>query len=310
MKTNLERLQQMSPEQRALLLRKLQQMQVQQAAPAWSPLTPLQLNPGAPTIYFVHPAGGALFWYLGLLKYLGADINALGLQGHGLYGDQAPLSTIPEMAQSYVEAIMAQNPTGPYTLAGYSIGGVIAFELAQQLQAKGGEMENLFLLDSYLYTKRLPYPGHDIADEDERFLVRMLAALPQGQSRQLHRHLRRMPDHKTRIDYLYESGRKIGRIPPNYTLDGLRRMYEVMDTHVDALALYQAHSYWGPATFLRCEERSESDIMPYESWSTVVRGAFSSYDVPGKHSTLMEEPNVQAVARILQMCLPEKARVS
>lgn len=309
MTTNLERIRRLSPEQRALLLEKIQAMHGQPVAPVWSPLAPLQLNPGAPTVYFVHPAGGALFWYLELLNYLGPTMNAFGLQGHGLYGEQTPLLTIPAMAQSYVEAIKANQPTGPYLLAGYSIGGVIAFEVAQQLQAQGDSVSNLFLLDAYLYTGRLPYPGRDVADEDEKLLIRMLAALPQGQSHELHQQLRRLPSPKARIDYLYESGRQIKRIPANYTINDLRRMYDAMESHVNALATYQAQPYSGSATFLRCIDRSESDILPYTPWPTLLRGAFVSYDVPGKHSTLLEEPNVQTVANVLRVCLTEEARV-
>ena len=309
MTTNLSRVQQLSPQQRALLLQKMQAVRTQPTAPAWSPLVPLQVKAGAPTLYFVHPAGGALFWYLELLKHLGQGFNAYGLQGHGLYGDQTPLTSIAEMAQVYVAAIKVHQPVGPYTLAGYSMGGVIAFEVAQQLRAHGDMVADLFLLDAYLYTERLPYPGRDLADADERLLVRMLAALPQGQSRQLHQQLRRLPDHGARIDYLFTNGRAFGRIPATYTINDLRRMYDAMDAHVEALSAYQPQPYAGQVTFLRCTDRTESDIIPYRPWSTVVRGGVATYDVPGKHSTLLEAPNVQAVAHVLHNCLTPEARV-
>ena len=306
MTTNLTRLQQLSPKQRARFIEKMQRVRTPGGTAKWSPLTPLQVQPGAPPLYFVHPAGGALFWYLALLQQLGATYNAYGLQGHGLYGDQAPLTSIPAMAHSYVTAIKAKQPTGPYTLAGYSMGGVIAFEVAQQLREQGDRIANLFLLDAYLYTARLPYPGRDIADEDERLIVRMLAALPQGQSRQLHQQLRRLPDHQTRIAHLFALGQQSGRIPPTYTLVDLRRMYDAMAAHVEALSSYQPRPYAGKVIFVQCQDRSESTIVPYLDWAKVAHGGVEQHQAPGKHSTLMEEPQVQAVARILHRYLQQQ----
>ena len=299
----LTRVQQLSPEQRGLLVQRMQMAQLRPVAPVWSPLTPLQVRDGAPTLYFVHPAGGALFWYLALLKHLGNGYNAYGLQGHGLYGDQTPLTSIPAMAQAYVAAIKTRQPNGPYTLAGYSMGGVIAFEVAQQLQAQGDRVARLFLLDAYLYTERLPYPGRDVADPEERLLVRMLAALPQGQSRQLHQQLRRLPSHRARIDYLFHLGQTVGRIPPTYTVAALQRMYDAMDTHVEALTAYQPRFYGGNVTLIQCQDRSESDIVPYLDWVQVVRGRLTRLPVPGKHSTLLEEPHVQHVAQLMRTVL-------
>ena len=305
MTTTLARLQQLSPEQRARFIEKMQRVRTPEAA-NWSPMTPLQVNAGAPPLYFVHPAGGALFWYLALLNQLGPGYNAYGLQGHGLYGDQTPLTSIPAMAHSYVTAIKAKQPTGPYTLTGYSMGGVIAFEVAQQLQAQGDTVANLFLLDAYLYTARLPYPGRDVADDDERLIVRMLAALPQGQSRQLHQQVRRLPDHQARIAYLFALGQQRGRIPLTYTLVDLRRMYDAMAAHVEALRNYQPRPYAGKVVFLQCQDRSESTIVPYLDWAQVAQGGVELHRVPGKHSNLMEEPQVQAVAHILQRYLQQQ----
>lgn len=310
MTNRLDRFQQLSPAQQALLLEKLQSSQPQQALPAWSPLVPLQVNPTQPPIFFLHPAGGALFWYLALLKHLGDAYNAYGLQGHGLYGDQQPLTTIPAMAEAYVPLIKAQQPVGPYTLIGYSIGGVIAFEVAQQLLAAGDQIAHLFLLDAYLYTERLPYPGKEIADEEERLIVRMLGALPAGQRRALQTHLRSLPNHGARIDYLFTAGKATGHIPATYTLTDLRRMYEGMDAHVEALHRYHPKPYPGRVTFLRCIDRSESDIAAYISWSAVARQGVQRFDVPGRHSVLMEEPYVQQVANLMQPLLTQEEPIS
>lgn len=303
MTTTLDRIQQLSPEQRMLLLKKMKHVRPKVEALTWSPLVPLQVQANEPPIYFIHPAGGALFWYLDLLKAMGSRYNAYGLQGNGLYGDQQPLTSITAMAEAYVPLLEAHQPSGPYRLVGYSMGGVIAYEIAQQLCRRGHEVSTLALLDSYLYTERLPFPGHDIVDEDERMIVRMLTALPQGQSREVEQHLRTLPDHAARISYLYEMGRAVGRIPAGYDIVALRRMYEAMDAHVNALSSYRAKPYPGAITFFRCIDRSESDIAAYVSWTAVARKGVQRFDVTGKHSTLLEQPQVLGVADILCRCL-------
>jgi thioesterase domain-containing protein len=156
----------------------------------------------------------------------------------------------------------------------------------------------------------LPYPGHDITDDDERLIIRMLGALPQGQSRLLHAHLRTLPDHAARIDYLFQAGRAVGRIPASYTVNDLRRMYDGMAAHVEALSTYRPHPYSGRVTFLRCQDRSESDIAAYIAWSAIARQGVRRFDVPGKHSTVLEEPQVQQVAEILQRCLREEEPIA
>src|SRR5581483_6608779 len=97
--------------------------------------------------FCVHPIGGEVFCYAELAHQLGADQPFYGLQVPGQSHPQ-PLQTIEAMARSYIAAMQSVQPSGPYLLGGWSLGGVIAFEMAQQLVQQGNPVALLALFES------------------------------------------------------------------------------------------------------------------------------------------------------------------
>ena len=124
------------------------------AAPApvaaeWSPL--VTISKGTEDIrplFCVHGAGGNVLNFRALAGYLDPRIPFVGVRALGSDGGVEVDATIPVMAARYVEAMRQRQPHGPYRLAGYSGGGVIAFEMAQQVLAMGEEVDRLVFLDS------------------------------------------------------------------------------------------------------------------------------------------------------------------
>ncbi len=92
--------------------------------------------------------GGNVICYALLASYLGKDHPFYGLESPDLYGDSEPLTRIEDMAKCYIEALQEVQPQGPYYLGGWSFGGIIAWEIAQQLQASGQEVSLLALIDA------------------------------------------------------------------------------------------------------------------------------------------------------------------
>ena len=111
-----------------------------------SPLVCLRQGRGAP-LFLVHAAGGTVAGYHALAARL-PDRAVYGLQAAGLEGECEPESDLAAMAARYVAAVRAARPAGPIHLAGWSLGGVIAFEMARQILAAGGELGVLALLDT------------------------------------------------------------------------------------------------------------------------------------------------------------------
>ena len=125
------------------------------------PLTPepeQQTSQKRSGLYLVHGAGGDVLLYQKLIQHLGEGQAVFGLQSKGLDGDAEPLQSISEMAQSYTQEILAQQPEGPYRIAGYCLGGTIAFEIARLLEAEGHQVEMVALLDTYNFSQ-MKRPG-------------------------------------------------------------------------------------------------------------------------------------------------------
>jgi len=116
--------------------------------PPWTSLVPLQPQGTKPPLFFVHGWGGAVFHYLELAKRLPPDQPSYGIQAVGLDGKVPRHITVEDMAAHYAEELMAFQPEGDFYLAGYSLGGLIATEVAQQLHRRNRRITFLGLLDS------------------------------------------------------------------------------------------------------------------------------------------------------------------
>src|SRR6266516_19965 len=117
-------------------------------APPWSSLVPLQPLGAQPPLFFVHGVGGDVYGFLELAKLLPSDQPSYGIQAVGLDGKSARHVTVEDMAAHYVKEILSFQRDGPFYLAGYSMGGLIAFEMARQLHRLGQRVALLALLDS------------------------------------------------------------------------------------------------------------------------------------------------------------------
>ncbi|MBD6620400.1 amino acid adenylation domain-containing protein [Komarekiella sp. 'clone 1'] len=112
-----------------------------------SSLVPIQTNGSNPPFFCVHPIFGVVFPYYELAHQLGINQPFYGLQPIGIDGE-TPLNRIEDMASHYIKALRSVQPKGPYFLGGWSFGGWVAFEMAQQLQNSGEEVALLAVLDT------------------------------------------------------------------------------------------------------------------------------------------------------------------
>jgi acyl transferase domain-containing protein/thioesterase domain-containing protein/ubiquinone/menaquinone biosynthesis C-methylase UbiE/acyl carrier protein len=113
-----------------------------------SSLVPLQPLGTRTPLFCVYPIAGTAYLYKALADRLGPDQPVYGLQTNR--DNARTLETIEEMASGYVKTAKAVQPTGPYLLAGWSLGGQIAFEMAHQLTDRGEKVALLVLFDSVL----------------------------------------------------------------------------------------------------------------------------------------------------------------
>jgi amino acid adenylation domain-containing protein len=112
-------------------------------------LLPIRAGGGKPPLFCVHPALGASWCYLPLARHVPDDVPLYGLQSPALDGTGKVPGSLRELAVTCVRQIRAVQPAGPYRLLGFSFGGVLAHEIAVQLQAAGQQVDALILLDAY-----------------------------------------------------------------------------------------------------------------------------------------------------------------
>ncbi|MEU7584235.1 amino acid adenylation domain-containing protein [Streptomyces sp. NPDC041068] len=120
-----------------------------EAAGGFDVLLPLRASGERPPLFAVHPVGGLSWCYAGLLRALDVDQPVHGLQSRGVDGKERPAGSLAEMVADYVAQMRAVQPSGPYHLVGWSLGGALAQAVAAELRVQGEEVGLLALLDSY-----------------------------------------------------------------------------------------------------------------------------------------------------------------
>jgi amino acid adenylation domain-containing protein len=108
-------------------------------------------NPKYPPLFLVHPLPGDVLGYVNLVRKLDAEQTVYGFQALGLMDPDNAHKTIQEMAAYYISIIESMKIPNGYTLGGWCYGGSIAFEMAQQLRAKGVKVPNLFVFDTFAF---------------------------------------------------------------------------------------------------------------------------------------------------------------
>ncbi len=279
----------------------------QASAPLPANLVGLQPGDGRrPPLVLIHPVFGDVQIYRHLARELGPDQPVYGFQTPALTGGTVP-ERLEDMAAQYREALLTWRPAGPYLLAGSSMGGCIAFEMARQLTAGGQEVALLALLDSWAgeplaqaasaAVPALPaLPAVDGGDPQAAFL----AWLTGGDERAVGRELAGL-DGESRLALVLERARRAGGLPASYGSADLLRLLVAIDGQRRALHLYQPGPYSGRVLFLRAAEGVEGH--PEATWKKLARGGFEIHRVPGGHRSMLLPPHVAATGRLLTAAL-------
>ncbi|HVB56393.1 MAG TPA: alpha/beta fold hydrolase [Candidatus Acidoferrales bacterium] len=127
----------------------------QPATPVLPPLVLLKAGGEQPPIFIAHGLGSSAMEFFDLVRYIRTSRPIYGLQAKGSDGAAPPFARIEDMAQFHLDAIQSVQPHGPYSLIGYSLGGVVAFEIARRISASGEKVAFLAMIDSYPHTEPL-----------------------------------------------------------------------------------------------------------------------------------------------------------
>ncbi|WP_293138435.1 non-ribosomal peptide synthetase [Okeania sp. SIO3I5] len=267
----------------------------------FSPLVPIQKTGYLPPFFCVHPVGGNVLCYAKLAEHLGKNQPFYGLQSPGLYGNSQPLTNIKDMAACYIESIQAVQPKGPYYLGGWSLGGVIAWEMAQQLQTLGQEVRLLALIDSYAPT----FLQEEIDDTSltNSLITDLGGIFGKELSISTNELQELLPEEQ--LNSILQEAKRLNILPPEISLEQMSRLFEVFKSNLKAMYDYLASPYSG-RTVLFCA----SDEVSQRGWSSLATEAIEIYTIPGNHYGIMREPNVEGLAKQLETCLEYYVRLN
>ncbi|HEX6290703.1 MAG TPA: amino acid adenylation domain-containing protein, partial [Herpetosiphonaceae bacterium] len=277
---------------------------------AWSPLVPIQSGGSKTPLFCVHPAGGTAFCYVPLARHLDADRPCYGLQAPGLEVGQAPLSRVELLAAYYVEAMRQVQPEGPYMLAGWSFGGMIAFEIAQQLRRQNQKVALLALMDTELPPPELQRPDADHSQfmSDANLLMMMVRRKNLPMTPEEFQKL--SPEEQLKV--AVETARRTNIIPPDAGPEQLQRFMQVLKANFTAMLQYTPEMYLDQLTYLKTDIPFDDNLIvpegidlsdPARGWGKYAALPVEVHTVPGDHATMLSEPNVRALAEQLSRCM-------
>jgi len=251
-------------------------------APSWSCLVPLQ--PGTSTkqpFFCIHGVGGNSVGFRDLANFVGADQPFYGVQAQGLDGQLPCLTRVEEMAALYLKEIKNVQPAGPYYLGGFSFGGWIAYEMAQQLQAQGEEVGLIALFDTY------PFRLKPVTSSLLSFF--------------------RIPTQQQLMYVLPKTIRK--GIRRRIVWVGLpRAIKNVLRACYEAERQYQLRPYSGQVTLFRATEALTPENDPHARWRELAKGGVEIQEIEGHHADIIVEPQVRITAQKLRACLERAQR--
>jgi len=236
----------------------------------WSSLVAMQPEGTKPPFFMVHGVGGNVVGFYELARHMKPDYPFYGLQSQGLDGKRPPNASIEDMAADYLAEIQAVQATGPYHLGGFSLGGLVAYEMARQLRARGEEVGLLALFDTYATNPRPVGLGD----------------LLRGQLQ-----LTQLPD---------ELRRKVRRTLLAWRLPEVLK--KVMRANAQAGARYRLQPYDGKAVLLRAGDGWRVGEDPYAAWGRLV-GELEIIKIGGAHMDILREPQVGDLAESLKGCM-------
>ncbi|MQT01718.1 non-ribosomal peptide synthetase, partial [Streptomyces jumonjinensis] len=285
---------------------------------------------GQAPLILVYPQGGDVCGYLHLAGLLTAGRPVYGLEAVGYNTDEQPLATVEQQAERCLRELRAVAPDGPYLLAGWSFGGLVAFEMARLLESEGSPPEFLGIIDvgapgsmSGPGDRAMNRPGdHAVNRSDERDTSRsgdrdtsrpddrdtsgaarfaIAAGVPARDVDDL--------DERDVLSLLLRDAHTRERLPARVRTEQMRRMMRVFTANGDAVTRYRPtarlrtpiHLFMSTGTH---PTLTGPAVVP-ALWRERTEGALSVVEASGNHHDMLSPPHVASFADALSAILEE-----
>jgi thioesterase domain-containing protein len=259
-----------------------------------SAIVSFRVEGAKPPLFLIHGVDGTVQPFQHLVRHLESDRPLYGVLAQALLGERTVLTCVEDLAAYYIRAIQAVRPMGPYHFLGFSFGGLLAFEMARQLRARGEVVSMLGMLD----TQQMGPHGNS-EDQPQKALsgrwktgvnhLRQLAR-PRG----LQYAKKKLMARSLRTIYTVLSAR--GKHIPRF----LRRAYDI---NWFAAANYIPQFYPERVTLFRASAPSSSARATTELWARLAGQGVELIWIPGGHEDILSEPHVISLANAITKCL-------
>lgn len=237
--------------------------------PPYNPIIPFNNTGSKSPLFLVHPGLAGAEVYSELAKYLDKNIPLYAIDSYNLNSEKPFLKTIEALAQKYIEYVQSVKPKGPYLLGGWSLGGIIAYEMAQQLTCLGEAVQTVYLLDAQLYSSvylDLIHIGINV-----KGLINILPA---------------------------DRGQYIASLPPRY----LERVMASLKNDAKILKNYIIKPYAGKVSLIKTTQKTKLNRglieNAYNGWKKNVKN-LELIPIHANHFNLMEGEQVKKVADLI-----------
>jgi thioesterase domain-containing protein/acyl carrier protein len=288
--------------------------------PPWTPLVPIRPAGSEKPLFLVHGVGGEVLSFTNLALRLPAAVPVYGIQAPGPGSDHGMPHEISALAERYADLVASVEPDGPYYLGGFSSGAVTALEVAAVLRRRGRPVALLLLIDGGLPASVRPHArirhtpasilrqmalwvvDDALATPVEHWWPRIGSKVRAMASRVNSTLTRRSANGHSGVDMRHRLG--MWKFPGQYRALLAERL-EAFERHVPS-------PYEGDIALVRSRTTRLFGPRPEnldEAWRALSRGSFSVTYVPGSHTSMLEVPRVDELARAVAACL-DRARAA
>ncbi|MCZ7672437.1 MAG: alpha/beta fold hydrolase [Chloroflexi bacterium] len=259
-----------------------------------TPLSPIIIlrsgDPDLAPLILIHPGSGQVLPYLTLVDKLPAEQPIYGVQSLGLLPDTPAQIDIETMTATYLQALAEAQIPQPYHLTGWSMGGVVALEMAQQLAATNTPVRSLTLIDTYA-------PNNQSGEPNDTQLLQWFVQdagylMPSVK-------LTLLPDEAEtgmQLQHLWQQLQETGDLPPALTLADLQQQFAVFRANYAAMQAYKPQRYSQPVHMIVAKDSAKSVRSKWLGWKKYF--AKKSVNVlRTTHFDLLKAPHVTRIAK-------------
>lgn len=242
-----------------------------------------------------------ILMFKSLSNYFEADQPIYGIQALGLSNKTEVPETIEEIVKMYLEEIFLIDKDGPYTLAGYSLGGFLVYEMARQLKALGKELTMVGVMDTYAST------GEDLRDTNQllKKVTRQFNKVPFFAKSFLNNPKETLSYQKTVLTRKFQGAMNVDITDPLFELSDYEAA--IYERYSKALSAYTLVPDDIEVTLFRAKKRLYYlDDNEYLGWKVYARRGVKIFEVPGDHKTFLYPPHDRALGGIIQSAVDKK----